>query len=116
MKYALGILVILLVLTNAFWVYNAVDRGVTLSYARSSQIQQQKTIKTLLLLNNFFSLGEDYGSVAEKLGSNSDIGPTKKRKSAIFVGSVVLIFDNAKLSSVRLLDDLTSQEYEALDK
>ena len=116
MKYFLTILVILLVVTNMFWLYNALDKGMTADHSRSAQTQATKSIETLLLLNNLFSLGQGYESVSANLESKLNSSLIKNKSNAIFVDSVVLIFENRSLSAVKLLNDLTSKEYTELEK
>lgn len=116
MKYIVVILIVLLVVTNIFWLYNALDKGVTSDHSLSAQVQNDKTIETLLLINNLLFLGQDYESVSTKLESELGEDLIKRKSSAIFVGSVILIFDDGLLNSVKLLNDVTTDEYDRLEK
>lgn len=69
MRYIIAILIILLIVTNLFWIYNAIDKGVTANHSASEQSEVEKSAQTLLLLNNLFSLGQDYENVLDKLES-----------------------------------------------
>ncbi len=69
------------------------------------------------MLNNLFSTGQSYESISSEL--ELELGGTvlvKRKTNAIFVDSVVLVFDAGSLTSVRLLNNLSSEEYDLLEK
>ena len=116
MKYIVTILIVLLLASNIFWLYNMLDKAVSADHSHSAQAYAEETIKALLQLNGALGLGQDYESVAAKLESEFRSRLIKKKSNAIFFDSVVLVFDGGTLSSVKLLDDLSSEESDALEK
>ena len=116
MKYLVAMLAILLLTTNVFWIYNALDKGVTTDHSRSAQTHADQTVATLLLLSNLLSLGQSYETVSANLEHLSDSILIKRKSDAIFVNSVVLIFNAGSLSAVKLLADLSSDEYDELEE
>jgi hypothetical protein len=48
MKLIIAVLVLLLIVTNGFWLYGAVDQGVTLSYRDQQIYQLEETRKVLM--------------------------------------------------------------------
>lgn len=116
MKYTVAILIILLIATNMFWLYNTLDKGITADHSRSAKAQSDKTVETLLMLNNLLALGQDYESVATKLEAEFVSSLIKRKSNAIVVDSIVLVFNERLLSAVKLLSDLSTQEYEKLEK
>jgi hypothetical protein len=48
MKWVITVLVLLLILTNGYWFYGAIDQGVTLSYRDQQLYQLEETRKQLM--------------------------------------------------------------------
>ncbi len=116
MKYTISILALLLIITNIFWVYSTLDNSLAADHSRLTQAHSNKTIETLLFISNSFSLGLDYKSVSRTIPSKFGSSLIKEKDNAIFINSVVLIFDDGLLSEVKLLNDLSSEEYDKLER
>lgn len=112
MKYILFGLVFLLLATNAFWAYNYADMITSLDHSRSSYASQKEAIDTLLMVSNLLLLGQNYNSVLSKMEGITDPLLIKKRTDAILVGPVVLIFERGLLTSIKLLRELTAEEFD----
>jgi hypothetical protein len=48
MKWIITVLVLLLIVTNGFWLYGAIDQGVTLSYRDQQVYELEETRKQLM--------------------------------------------------------------------
>lgn len=115
MKYTLFGLVFSLLATNAIWVYSYADVMVSLDHSRSSYVDQKESIDILLMVSNLLLLGQDCNSVLSKVEGMADPVLISKRTNAIFVGSVVLIFEEGLLASIKLLGELTAEEFDYVD-
>jgi len=104
------------VISNLFWLCNAIDKTVTINHSRSAYVKTERSIEVLLLLNNLVSLGQDYELVLSKLESELNPALVKHGSNTIFVDSVVLVFEDNSLTAVTLLDNLTSEEFNKLEK
>ncbi|WP_017444198.1 hypothetical protein [Gayadomonas joobiniege] len=116
MKSIILILVLCLFVTNAFWLYNALDNGVSNDYSKQANMEKDSAVKTLLLLSNIFSKGQPLDEVLSRLNSYTSSNLIKVKSSAIFVNSVVLVFQNNVLDEIKLLSELTAEEYEQFEK
>ena len=111
MKYILFGLAFLLLATNAFWIYNYADKITSLDHSRSAYTDQKEAVDTLLMVSNLLLLGQDYNNVLLAVEDISDPVLIKKRANAILVGPVVLFFEKGLLTSIKLLKDLTTEEF-----
>ncbi|MCG7547859.1 hypothetical protein [Pseudoalteromonas sp. Of7M-16] len=115
MKYIVILLTTLLFITNGFWIFNAIDRWERSKYFTASLEELKSKNEVLLKLINTFDVEDNYDSISKKLKQNEFSSIVQRKQSAIFVGSIVLVFHKESLKEVKLLNELTSDEYDKLE-
>ena len=100
MKWIISVLLILLLTTNAFWLYSAIDNGVTASY-RDQQIHElNETRKQLMAVLPELSAGLNKDEIVSISKKHTNLEPYEK-DGCSWVGWLVFKFDeNNKLQSV----------------
>ena len=72
-KYWIALLVALLVISNAFWFYQAVDSGISLSYARSNAELTTGTLDAAVRLANMNLVGTPVETALRRIEADSGL-------------------------------------------
>ena len=116
MKLLVVILVVLLLATNLFWIYTLYDSSISLDHSRTSEKITNNELDLLAKLGTKLNEGISYRVVEDVIGKHFDSVLVKKRKNAIFLDSIVLIFADGKLEAIKELNNLSSEEYNYVDE
>lgn len=115
MKYLVFFLLALLVVTNAVWIFYLLDRGVTLDHSRSAIADTERSLSILLKLSKSSLTGKGYQSILENIEINIEDSLIKTRPNAIFIDSVILVFEEGLFVEIKLLNEISSEEYDRLN-
>lgn len=85
-KLACGVLATLLVLTNAWWFYGALDAGVTQTYREQVLLEREQQVKQLRSIANRYASGRPLSEVKRLLGSLNPLEDMFEKDGRLVVG------------------------------
>lgn len=97
MKIAIGILAILLILTNSFWVYNILDDAVTCMYSDSSFELTQKMYEQTTMIANLNVIGKHADEVLAQLTPDVYGLEPFEKEGCIIAGQVCLELNESRV-------------------
>ena len=80
-KYWIGLLVALLVISNAFWFYQSVDSGISLTYARSNAELTVRTLDAAVRLANMNLVGIPLETALRRIEADSALPAPFEKKT-----------------------------------
>ena len=100
MRWVVVVLSVLLVGSNGYWLYTALDAGVTISYAQQRIYELEEATKELMALLPEVAKGADRGQIIAAASKLTDQEPFEK-DGCTWVGRLGFRFDdNGRLVSV----------------
>ncbi|QQS36622.1 MAG: hypothetical protein IPM56_01310 [Ignavibacteriales bacterium] len=95
------ILILLLILTNVFWIYNLLDQGVTLKYSDQVNYEKTETVNQLLEIYPLINYGMDKSEVISKIKMIDSTSECFEKDGELIFGFLAFTFDsNNKLNKI----------------
>jgi predicted metal-dependent TIM-barrel fold hydrolase len=91
------VLAILLIGSNAYWLYNTVDFGITHSYLEASYEHEQKRAAQAIYLANLNLVGMHADAAKSRIGKDVSGLDSFEKEGCLYVGGICLRLDDNRL-------------------
>jgi len=96
-----GVLAMLLLTSNAYWLWSAVDRGIAESYHSASAIDECEALDQALVTMARLARGQRREKVVDAATANGRWGAPYEKDGRLWIGRLGFEFEHDELVSVR---------------
>lgn len=102
MKHWIILLVVLLVVSNGFWIFRFIDIAITETYTKATHELTDQMYNQLLVISNLNLVGVDVNEAKVKIGKDIHGLDLFEKEGCLFAGQICLqIGDNRTIEVIR---------------